>query len=102
MLFASTSPTRPCVRPTARVGWSLADRGGRVVLHFIWRGVLTEFWTHLPIGRVTRLCGASAEAIALSLDPAPDAIPAIVRYSPDVAASVSDEVSFILSKLERV
>ena len=41
----------------------------------------------LPAGRVTHLWGASPEAIALSLDPAPDAMPAIVTYCPEVAAS---------------
>jgi very-short-patch-repair endonuclease len=36
------------------------------------------------------------------LDPAPDAVPAIVTYCPEVAASVSDEVGSVLSKLEQV
>jgi hypothetical protein len=56
----------------------------------------------VPVARVTRLCGATAEAIALSLDPMPDDAPATVTYCPEVAASVSDEVSSILSELEQI
>jgi len=69
---------------------------------FFGGGVLTGFWTQLPVGRVTRLCGATAEAIALTLDPVPDDAPAIVTYCPEVPASASTEVGSILSKLEQV
>jgi hypothetical protein len=63
---------------------------------------LTGFWVDLAVGRVTRLCGASPEAIALSLDPLRDTMPAIVTYYPETEASLTEAVGSVLSKLEQV
>src|SRR6266487_823372 len=67
-----------------------------------WAVSLTGFWTDLPVGRVTRLCGASHEAISLTLDPLRDSMPAILTYYPEIGSSLSETVGFVLSKLEQV
>jgi len=63
---------------------------------------VTGFWIDLPAGRVTRLCGASPEAIALTLDPLRDSMPAIVTYYSDGESSLSEAVGSVLDKLEQV
>ncbi len=68
----------------------------------VWGIILVGFWTGLPRGSVVRLQGASAEAIALSLEPLPDSAPAIVTYYPKSTASLSEAVISILSELQTV
>jgi very-short-patch-repair endonuclease len=83
-------------------GVAIADYVSKIDVVAFGRGVLTSFWENLPIGRVTRLCGASPEAIIASLDPLRDGMPAIVMYCPDLTASVSEAVGSVLGKLEQV
>jgi very-short-patch-repair endonuclease len=60
------------------------------------------FWKELPVGRVIHLRGASPEAIAMSIDPLRDGMPAIVTYYPELEESLSDTVGSVLSNLDQV
>ncbi|WP_440071286.1 endonuclease domain-containing protein [Streptosporangium sp. OZ121] len=58
-------------------------------------------WAELPIGRVVRVHGADADAIALSIDPLPDDTPAIVTYFAGDTRSMTEMVSSVLRELEK-
>lgn len=63
---------------------------------------VSRLWARLPIGRVVRLGGASAEAVALSADPLPPDAPAIISYPAAAAASPAEFVSGVLGAMEHV
>ena len=54
------------------------------------------------MGRVVRVHGADADAIALSIDPLPDDAPAIVTYFAGDTRSAAEMVSSVLQELEKV
>ncbi|MFI7450371.1 endonuclease domain-containing protein [Nonomuraea sp. NPDC049714] len=57
-------------------------------------------WTELPVGRVVRLDGADAEAVALAIDPLPEDAPAIVTYTATEERSTTSLVDAVLNELE--
>ncbi|WP_155374994.1 endonuclease domain-containing protein [Catellatospora vulcania] len=61
---------------------------------------MTPHWTHTPAGRVTRLRGASTEAIELALTPLPDGAPAVVTYRPPLAPTAAEVAAAALDELE--
>jgi very-short-patch-repair endonuclease len=57
-------------------------------------------WAEMPTGRVIRLVGASAEAVAMSLSPLPNDAPAVVTFLARSASSPGEVVATVLSELE--
>ena len=63
---------------------------------------MASAWAELPTGRVVRLTGADAEAIALAIEPLPEAAPAIITCRPRPARTTVELVTAILDELERI
>ncbi|MEW9530201.1 endonuclease domain-containing protein [Microbispora sp. NPDC049125] len=61
---------------------------------------MARSWVELPTGRVILLGRAAAEAVALSVEPLPDAAPAVITYFPRPTRSAADAVSAALAELE--
>lgn len=57
----------------------------------------------LPVDRVLRIAGLSDEQLAVTLDPLPDGLPVVVRYTvPDAVASQAGLVDDVLDHLETI
>lgn len=63
--------------------------------------VAASWWTALPPRRVSYLVGASAELLAIGLDPLPDSAPAVVQFRPATGAPVGNQVGVVLDEMER-
>jgi very-short-patch-repair endonuclease len=61
---------------------------------------MAGFWTALPVGRVTRLTGASQEAIASVFEPMPVDAPAVIICRPRAEVSSTRAVAAVLDRLE--
>src|SRR5262245_8900615 len=59
-----------------------------------------DFWVDLPAGRVTRLQGANAAAVAAAINCLPDSAPAVLTYVPIDTDSLTEAVASALTKLE--
>ncbi|WP_336207350.1 endonuclease domain-containing protein [Nonomuraea sp. LPB2021202275-12-8] len=57
-------------------------------------------WAALPVGRVVRLEGADADAVAQAIDPLPEGSPAIVTYAAVEARSATAMVTSVLDELD--
>lgn len=62
---------------------------------------MTAGWTPPPAGRVTRLRGASTEAVELALSPLPACAPAVLTFYPPPADTAALLVGSALDELER-
>jgi very-short-patch-repair endonuclease len=63
--------------------------------------VAASWWTALPPRRVSYLVGASAELLAIGLDPLPDSAPAVVQFRPATGAPLGDQVGILVDEMER-
>ncbi|MEU9889433.1 DUF559 domain-containing protein [Sphaerisporangium sp. NPDC051011] len=61
---------------------------------------MAHSWAELPVGRVVRLLRADAAVSTLTVEPLPEAAPAVLTYTPSAAKSVAEAVAAALRELE--
>src|SRR5215467_13891586 len=62
----------------------------------------SDFWMGLPVGRVTRLQGATTREVAAAISSLPDSAPAVLTYTPENIGSLSEAVASVLTRLEDI
>ncbi|MEH1015439.1 DUF559 domain-containing protein [Micromonospora sp. CPCC 206060] len=59
------------------------------------------WWMVPPLGQVSHLVGVPPELLEIALDPLPDGAPAIVRFRPPVKVCAADQMTILLTELDR-